>query len=50
MPGAHCIRNSMKVIIVLGVSLLLVAAGGLARGHRVPVSGLLAVVSMACLL
>ena len=37
---SHCIRNSMKVIIVLGVSLLLV----------VPVSGLLAVVSMACLL
>lgn len=46
---AHCIRNSMKVIIVLGVSLLLVAAEGWLEGI-VPVSGLLAVVSMACLL
>ena len=45
---AHCIRNSMKVIIVLGVSLLLVAAEGFEG--IVPVSGLLAVVSMACLL
>ena len=44
---AHCIR--MKVIIVLGVSLLLVAAEGWLEGI-VPVSGLLAVVSMACLL
>lgn len=42
---AHCIRNSMKVIIVLGVSLL----EGWLEGI-VPVSGLLAVVSMACLL
>ena len=39
----------MKVIIVLGVSLLLVAAEGWLEGI-VPVSGLLAVVSMACLL
>lgn len=46
---AHCIRNSMKVIIVLGVSLLLIAAEGWLEGI-VPVSGLLAVVSMACLL
>ena len=46
---AHCIRNSMKVIIVLGVSLLLVAAEGWLEGI-VPVPGLLAVVSMACLL
>ena len=46
---SHCIRNSMKVIIVLGVSLLLVAAEGWLEGI-VPVSGLLAVVSMACLL
>ena len=45
----HCVRNSMKVIIVLGVSLLLVAAEGWLEGI-VPVSGLLAVVSMACLL
>ena len=41
---AHCIRNS-----VLGVSLLLVAAEGWLEGI-VPVSGLLAVISMACLL
>lgn len=46
---AHCIRNSMKVIIVLGVALLLVAAEGWLEGV-VSVSGLLAVVSMACLL
>ena len=46
---SHCIRNSMKVIIVLGVSLLLIAAEGWLEGI-VPVSGLLAVVSMACLL
>lgn len=46
---AHTVRNSMKVIIVLGVSLLLVAAEGWLEGI-VPVSGLLAVVSMACLL
>ena len=45
----HCVRNSMKVIIVLGVSLLLVAAEGWLEGI-VPVSGLRAVVSMACLL
>ncbi len=46
---AHCIRNSMKVIIVLGVSFLLVAAEDWLEGI-VPVSGLLAVVSMACFL
>ena len=46
---AHCIRNSVKVIIVLGVSFLLVAAEDWLEGV-VPVSGLLAVVSMACLL
>ncbi len=46
---AHCIRNSVKVIIVLGVSFLLVAAEDWLEGV-VPVSGLLAVVSMACLI
>ena len=45
----HCIRSSMKVIIVLGVSFLLVAAEDRLEGI-VPVSGLLAVVSMACML
>ena len=45
----HCIRNSMKVIIVLGVSLLLIAAEEWLEGI-VPVSGLLAIVGMACLL
>ena len=45
----HCVRNSTKVIIVLGVSFLLVAAEGWLEG-KVAVSGLLAVVSMACVL
>ena len=45
----HCVRNSMKVIIVLGVSFLLVAAEGW-LADIVSVSGLLAVVSMACML
>ena len=43
----HYIRNSMKVIIVLGVSFLLVAAEEWLE-TILPVSGLLAVVSMAC--
>ena len=45
----HCIRNSMKVIIVLGVSFLLIAIEGWLEG-TVAVSGLLAVVSMACVI
>lgn len=45
----HCIRNSMKVIIVLGVSFLLMAVETWLKGI-VSVSGLLAVVSMACVL
>lgn len=45
----HCIRNSMKVIIVLGFSCLLIAVEGWLEG-KVAVSGLLAVVSMACVL
>ena len=45
----HCVRNSMKVIIVLGVSFLLVAVEGWLEG-KVAVSGLLSVVSMACVL
>lgn len=45
----HCIRNSIKVIIVLGVSFLLVAVEDLLSG-TVAISGLLAVVSMACML
>lgn len=43
----HYIRNSMKVIIVLGISFLLVAAEEWLE-TVLPVSGLLAVVSMAC--
>lgn len=43
------IRNSMKVIIVLGVSFLLVAAEEWLEGF-VPLSGLLAVMSMALVL
>ena len=45
----HYVRNSMKVIIVLGVSFLLVAIEGWLEG-KIAVSGLLAVVSMACVL
>lgn len=43
------VRNSMKVIIVLGVSFTLMAIETWAEGV-VPISGLLAVVSMACML
>lgn len=45
----HCVRNSMKVIIVLGVSFMLMAIETWLKGI-VSVSGLLAVVSMACVL
>ena len=45
----HCVRNSMKVIVVLGVSFLLMAIETWLEGI-VSVSGLLAVVSMACAL
>ena len=44
--GRH-VRNSTKVILVLGTAFLLMAAETWLKGH-VPVSGLLAVVSMAC--
>lgn len=46
---AHCVRNSMKVILVLGVSFLLMSVETWLKGI-VPVSGLLAVVSMACVI
>lgn len=46
---AHVIRNSMKVILVLGVAFLLMAVETWAE-DVVAVSGLLAVVSMACVL
>ena len=45
----HCVRNSMKVVIVLGVSFLLVAVEEWCKDF-VSISGLLAVVSMACVL
>ena len=45
----HCVRNSMKVIVVLGVSFLLMAIEVWLEGI-VSVSGLLAVVSMACVI
>lgn len=45
----HCVRNSVKVIIVLGVSFLLMAVETWLKGI-VSVSGLLAVVSMACVI
>ena len=43
----RCVRNSIKVIIVLGVSFLLMAFETWLEG-LIPVSGLLAIVSMAC--
>ena len=46
---SHYVRNSMKVIVLLGVSFLLMAAETWLE-DIVPVSGLLAVVSMACVL
>lgn len=45
----HCVRNSMKVIIVLGVSFLLMAVEARLK-PVVSLSGLLAVMSMACTL
>ncbi len=45
----HYVRNSMKVLIVLGIGFLLTAAEDWLEGV-IPVSGLLAVVSMACVL
>lgn len=45
----HYVRNSMKVIIILGVSFLLMAAETWLDGI-VSVSGLLAVVSIACVI
>ena len=45
----HCVRNSMKVIIVLGFSFLLIAIEEWLDGI-VSVSGLLAIVAMACVL
>ena len=46
---AHTVRNSMKVIIVLGTAFLLMSIESWLKGI-VSVSGLLAVVSMACVL
>lgn len=43
----HCIRNSVKVIIILGLSFLLMAIEAWLEGI-VSVSGLLAVMAMAC--
>lgn len=45
----HLIRNSTKVILILGLSFLLMAIEGWAKGV-VSISGLLAVMSMACVL
>lgn len=45
----HYIRNSMKVIIVLGTAFLLIALEEWLK-NVIPVSGLLAVMSMACML
>lgn len=45
----HYVRNSMKVMIVLGTAFLLIALEEWLK-NRIPVSGLLAVMSMACML
>lgn len=45
----HLVRNSMKVIVVLGMSFLLMAIETWVKSY-LAVSGLLAVVSMACVL
>lgn len=45
----HCVRNSTKVVIVLGVSFMLMAIETWMEGI-ISISGLLAVVSMACTL
>ena len=45
----HCVRNSIKVIVVLGVSFLLMAVETWLE-ESISASGLLAVVSMACVL
>lgn len=47
--GKRNIRASIKVIIILGVSFLLMSAETALKGH-VALSGLLAVVSMACVI
>lgn len=44
---AHCVRNSMKVVIILGSAFLLMSVETWLK-DIVSVSGLLAVVSMAC--
>ena len=45
----HLVRNSMKVIVVLGTAFLLTAAEAWLKG-KLPLSGLLAVMAMACVL
>ena len=47
--GGNLVRNSVKVMVVLGVSFLLTAAETYLKG-TMPISGLLAVMSMACML
>lgn len=45
----HYVRNSMKVIVILGIAFLLVALETWLKPY-IPMSGLLAVVAMACTL
>ncbi len=45
----HYIRNSVKVMIILGVSFLLLSIENMLKGI-ISVSGLLAIVSMACII
>ena len=44
----HKIRNSMKLIIMLAVAFLLVAIESWLKNYHIAISGLLAVVAMAC--
>lgn len=46
----HCVRNSVKVIIVLACAFLLMTIETLLKNICIPISGLLAIMSMACVL
>lgn len=45
----HCIRNSIKILIILGISFLLIATETWLE-KKISISGLLAIMSMACVL
>lgn len=45
----HYVRNSMKIIIMMGISFGLIAVESIMKSY-IPISGLLAIVSMACVI